>query len=61
MKISIDKCIKCGSKRIHYPKGDSSFMICMDCRTLHEIETTKCDRLSFYLWKREFAKCEESK
>ena len=54
--MKINKCRKCGSKRLHTLKEDKDAIICIDCGTLHELDYGKVDKLSFIIYKRQYVK-----
>ena len=53
-KMKLNKCKECNSKRLYNISDELT--LCMDCKTLHSIEVSDCDRLSFWIWNREYKK-----
>jgi len=54
--MKLNKCKECGSERLHYLKDIDNNILCIDCGTIHELNYYKVDKLSFFLYKREYNK-----
>lgn len=55
----VEKCWKCKGTNLYKPNDD--FILCLDCGEYYEVVSEKIDKLSFWIYKREYVKYKKKK
>ena len=52
-KIFLKKCPTCDGDRLYLLNNS---ILCINCEHIHEIISQRCDKLSFWLWEKQYKK-----